>query len=436
LSSLVLVGCPVIVGPTDPTITVTPSAVTLEKNKSQSFQAKLSNNSSSTFTWSVASGNGTLSTTSSTPTTSVRYTAPATPGNYTITVTSPDVTGSRVINVKVVDLVSVLISPSVATVAPGDTITLNASLDSGKDSTFNWESTASDALSSTTGKTVTFTAPSAPGIYQVFATSADASGDGTANITVAAPFQATPDIDADDPLIPDLSIRAGERQTFIIDADEDIFEGDQLVAIEADTSSRIKLSVFDSSRNLVAVSDDPAYFTSDGSTSSLIEPQALSRRLFCVGPCVFIENLDGSSERYYVQIESSVDAAYDLFAYAELLTDSTEPGDIDDCVVTEVPAGTAEPFALETLGDVDCILSDGAENRVTLETVADTALAVRADVYDGATLVDTLNVPAGGGTDTYPGTGTAKNLRVVVRSSDGRAGPSRNSEYKITFNTP
>ena len=29
-------------------------------------------------------------------------------------------------------------------------------------------------------------------------------------------------------------------------------------------------------------------------------------------------------------------------------------------------------------------------------------------------LLDTLNVPAGGGTDVYPGTGTARNLRVVV----------------------
>jgi hypothetical protein len=209
------------------------------------------------------------------------------------------------------------------------------------------------------------------------------------------------------------------------------------MAIELDTSSPLKLSVFDANRNLIAVSNDATFFTG-GTTTGNLETQDLRTGFdtVCFGPCVQIPNVDRSSERYYIQIESSTSGTFSLFAYANPYQDLSEPAGQDDCDVTIAAAGEAEEFALETLGDVDCVLSDGAENRVILATNADTAIAVKADVYDGTSLIATLNAGPEVESDTFTIVGPAKSLRVLVRSSDGRAGPSKNSQYSITFNTP
>jgi plastocyanin len=429
LSVLVLVGCPVVVGPTTPTIKVTPPSVTLEKNKSQIFKAEMSDGTSATFGWLVLPGNGTLS---STTTPSVNYTAPATAGNYKITVDSSTASVATTVNIKVVDLVSVVVTPSAVTVAPGDTVTLNASLDSAKDSSFTWDSTGG-TLSASAGKTVTFTAPNTLGISEVIVKSPDASRDGTANITVA-PVQ-TANAQPETPILSGASIQAGQRQTYVIDLPSSIFDGGQdLVYFELGTSSDIKLSVFDANRDLIAVSNDPRFFTADGATTNIIEPQVI-KPVTCRGSCVILEKQTG---RFYIELESDINASYDLFAYSDPNGDKSEPNDESQCKST-----ANDFFALETLGDVDCFNSDAAYNKVTITTFADgaasaaddsTALEVEAKVFDRTSneLLATLKAGPGADSDSLTISGPAKQFKIVVRSSDGRAGPSANSRYGIT----
>ena len=82
--------------------------------------------------------------------------------------------------------------------------------------------------------------------------------------------------------------------------------------IELDAPSGVNLSVYDKNRNLVAVSNNAGYFTASGSNQ---QPYTLDMitTVFCLGPCVNIENTDGWSERYYIQIDADAGTSYDCF---------------------------------------------------------------------------------------------------------------------------
>jgi hypothetical protein len=165
------------------TVTVTPSAATLEPGESQPFNATVTGHADVSVTWTTTCG--TLTGTSNT----ITYTAPATEGTCTLTATSnadPTESASATITIAAPSTVSVSLSPTAVTLAPSDSQSFTATVTGTTDTGVTWATTCGTVSGS--GNTITYTAPATPSTCSLTATSvADPGESASATITVTEP---------------------------------------------------------------------------------------------------------------------------------------------------------------------------------------------------------------------------------------------------------
>ncbi|MBW6454623.1 MAG: SBBP repeat-containing protein [Trueperaceae bacterium] len=168
-----LVACPKTV-----IVTLTPYEVTLPAGGTQQFTATVVGAGDKGVKWSasggIVSGTGNV----------VSYTAPSAAGTYEVTATSKaDPSRSATATVAVTG-VTVAIVPVDVLLAPGGTKAFTATVTGAADPAVAW--TATGGTIEGAGHTVTYTAPSVEGSYQVTATSViDNDASATANVTVS-----------------------------------------------------------------------------------------------------------------------------------------------------------------------------------------------------------------------------------------------------------
>lgn len=192
-------------------VAVNPPSATIVGNTPKAFTAAVSNASNQAVTWSIQEGTptgGTLSATSGTTTT---YTPPIVSGPYNLVAISvADPTRKTIVPIGVNADVNVTVNPNNPTVFKGEQKVLTATVLNATNPTVTWsilQGAAGGSLSSTTGASVTYTAPSTPGIYTIKATG-DQGKFGLATINV-------PDV------------------TFSISADEDTVAANHTTTVRA-----------------------------------------------------------------------------------------------------------------------------------------------------------------------------------------------------------
>jgi hypothetical protein len=184
ISIIFAYGCGIL-PPNIASITVSPSTIIVGSTAFLSCEAAVSSGKELTYTWSV-NGGSLSSTTGKT----VSWTAPATAGTYIAIVTVSDgyQSSSATINLVVVAadapiINSLTASPSSVNVNATSTISCEATDPNGKTMTYTW-SCNGGSLSSTTGKAVTWTAPSTVGTYKITVTVSDDAASTTSTLDI------------------------------------------------------------------------------------------------------------------------------------------------------------------------------------------------------------------------------------------------------------
>ncbi len=153
-------------------VTVSPVTVTLPANGTQQFSATVTGDANTSVTWSVVEANGgTASNGGNTGGLPGLYAAPTLPGTFHVKATSnADPSKSATATVTVTPVVTIAVSPTSATVALGGTRSFTATVGGTANTAVNWSATGG-TLSTSTGATVTWTAPPQSGGYSITATS-------------------------------------------------------------------------------------------------------------------------------------------------------------------------------------------------------------------------------------------------------------------------
>jgi len=161
------------------TVTVNPPSASVKIGATQAFTATVTNATDTNVTWSVQeAGGGAIDANG-------LYTAPATAGTYhVVAVSKYDTAKSSIATVNVVP--GVRISPTSATATLRDQKTFVATVTGSANTAVTW-SIQEGAAGGTIGSTGVYTAPAAPGIFHIIATSnADTTQKATATVTVEA----------------------------------------------------------------------------------------------------------------------------------------------------------------------------------------------------------------------------------------------------------
>ncbi len=171
-------------------VSVSPTSATVVQGRQQTFVASVSHAANTQVNWSVdgiPNGSGAVGTITSAGV----YTAPNSAGPHTITATSQqDPTASASAAVNVVAQVTVAISPTSASLVPGQSQSFTATVNNATDPSVVWSVDGIAGGSSTVGTVSSsgvYTAPAATGQHTVTATSvADSSQSASAQVTVTA----------------------------------------------------------------------------------------------------------------------------------------------------------------------------------------------------------------------------------------------------------
>lgn len=165
-------------------VSVSPATATVQTLGTRFFYASVSGSTNTQVTWSVVdAGGGTISTTGS-------YTAPGVPGTFRVCATSvADASRRGYATVSVTSNVTIAVTPTTATVAPGQSASFSALVTGSTNQTVTWSvvEAAGGTATSTGASTATYTAPALAGTYHVMARSqADTARTATATLTVQA----------------------------------------------------------------------------------------------------------------------------------------------------------------------------------------------------------------------------------------------------------
>ena len=179
-------------------VKVTPSSATLVPNQQQNFTATVTGASNTAVNWfvdGIAGGNSTVGTING-----GLYTAPATAGNHSVKATSvadPTQSASAYVVVSSTPPVSVTVTPSSATLLPGQQQNFVATVTNASNTAVTWYVDGTAGGTSAAGTITTsglYTAPQSSGSHVVMAISAqDSTRNGSANVTVAAAAGVTAD---------------------------------------------------------------------------------------------------------------------------------------------------------------------------------------------------------------------------------------------------
>ena len=323
-----------------------------------------------------------------------------------------------------VTTVTVRVNPNSGLLGPGDSIVLTASLAPSGTTTFSWTASGGE-LSSTTGESVTYTAPNTAGVYTVTATSSTGIS-GTSTLTVAEAVSASPD--PNNPVLSNQNILAGQEDLFRVNVPSNL--SGSAIYFEAQGEG-LKITLFDASGNAIAESSSAAYFSKPGSASSL-QTQAISVELTCRGPCVIIPNNSG---QYFLEVEASQSTSYNLYVFGDVYQDSVDEAG-EDCSAPGSSLRTAAininvEGAIETLTDLDCVPASGA-SKVVLSTGVSTTIEILADIYSSGSLLATISAGPGEDTDTFESLSEG-NFEIIVRGNN-QAAPAKGSKYTMTIN--
>lgn len=334
----------------------------------------------------------------------------------------------------------VVVSPSSVVLGRGESLDLTATLDSGSATNFSWSVEAGAGSfndtngTSATGTKVKYTAPQNDGDYKVTVSAVGVEATSAVlTITVVEQVSATGAYNVDTPLRSGV-INPNSSKRYIIQTGG---LTKPLLKLEVGTSQSVTLKVFDANNQLLATSNNKTFFTKEPTpvNSQGLEPQIVLP-LRCDGPCVAIPR---TGERYIVLIEAgNAQVSYRFDAYEDAYAEDTEPAN-NTCVDSDaLPGGEGnytEVGAIETLGDVDCFNTVRPVGTVRLVRTAGTTLNLKAEITNLTTnRVDTLEVKqTDSATEQVLTFAPAAPVKIVVTSSDGRAGPSENSIYNVVF---
>ncbi len=165
------------------TVSISPSAATLAPGGTLGFMATVTGSTDTAVTWLASCGSiaGTGTT--------VTYTAPASEGSCTVTATSsadPSEQAEAIVRVVAAPLATVTVTPSAATLAPGESQPFTATVSGLADTSVTWAASCGSIAG--TGSAVTYTAPASEGTCTVTATSvADPTESASAVVTVVEP---------------------------------------------------------------------------------------------------------------------------------------------------------------------------------------------------------------------------------------------------------
>jgi len=161
-------------------VAVTPKTAALQTGGTWAFTATVTGSSNTAVTWSVPSGQGTI-------TQAGFYTAPAVAGTYTVTATSQADTSqsdTATVTVTSAPAISVAVTPKTVPLQPGKTQIFTANVIGTSNTAVTWSVTSGQGTITQAGL---YTAPAVAGNHIVAATSqADTSKSDTATVAVSA----------------------------------------------------------------------------------------------------------------------------------------------------------------------------------------------------------------------------------------------------------
>lgn len=171
----------------------------------------------------------------------------------------------------------------------------------------------------------------------------------------------------------------------------------------------------------------------------------------CRGSCIIIKKGQGTVY-LRVRAKTSTPVNYKLFIFSDKYRDSSEPANepvggkcvfstsnlIHSAAIVITPK---EPYALETVSDVDCFSSNARTNAITLNAGSGLTFNLKAQILDRSG--NLLKFRDGRDAILYVGpnhstTATASatfpsEFILRVSSADGRAAPAAHSQYTVTF---
>ncbi|MCA9838647.1 MAG: PKD domain-containing protein [Trueperaceae bacterium] len=323
---------------------------------------------------------------------------------------------------QVSNLPRVLVSPDSLLLAPGETARLSASISSAEVALFSW-SASQGTLSRTTGSVVDYTAPGTAGTYTITVTADIPSR--AATITVVVADAVTAIADPNTPVRSNETIGIVDQKVYKLTVPSGLTQ--PLIYFELQTTDDVAIGLYDADQRLIAKSNSADVFVGD--SLATLKTQAISTNVVCRGPCIIIRNEPGT---YYLKVQSSLIATYNLFVYDDIYQDTAEPDDAN-CTGTALKTSaiviTADA-AIETLDDLDCFtLSDA--NTVEVNTKASTAIRLRVQAFSNGTLLDSQVI--GPGLDTYTLNFTTPANGQLIVSGENEAAPAGSSSYSVSI---
>lgn len=223
------------------------------------------------------------------------------------------------------------------------------------------------------------------------------------------------------------------------------------------SNENVALTLYDSTGAPRRQSNSKKYFGKIGvglTSHAALESQSITVPTVCRGSCIIVDKGEGVVYLRVAAKRNAPSASFKLYAFSDTYKDSTEPENQpknnNACSFTLNSQGivisptTPHRGAIETVEDVDCFSSKVATNSVTLEAAPNTTFNIKARLLDqngnplkvaGTTTDAVLTVGPNNRTRKATLTSSGRVL-VEISSADGRAAPSANSQYILTFNNP
>jgi hypothetical protein len=330
-----------------------------------------------------------------------------------------------------VDVLRVTISPgTLAPLPPGTNQVFTASVNSSDPTEFRWTATGG-TLSSSTGTSITYTAPDEAGTYTLRAeTTGFTSIDDSVEITVD-PFLGAEPVNASTngaAISATTTLSPGASKLYVVSVDQATADAGQALYIEIDKT--IELTVFDANRTAFASSTSADFFASGLTGLASFTTQAVPRLVNCRGACVI---QDAEAEVHYVKIENSSASTLevDFFAFVEDYGDSGEDENDTEATALTLTRAAGDSGAIESLGDSDFYKVGESGD---LLFISQSSIGLQADVEDTSGEIRTV-LPTTDDTTTVIRLVAGDLIRVYI-DGNSKAADANSSFYSLTITTP
>jgi hypothetical protein len=306
-------------------------------------------------------------------------------------------------------IVTVSISPTSATLEPGEEQEFTATVSGTSDTAVDWTATCGDIVG--TGSTVTYVAPGSEADCTVRVSSAARPAASASALVEVRERALESSTDPDDP-VADLELAAGETVVFRVNVPSDQRGTDRRLVIEVDDDEGVR------QLDLVLLDPNGATATASTSGTAFFQPgrqgvgegfigtrltaadarlradvvdRAVSIIAECFGPCIS-RPAPGDLTHVYVEVTNvgGGSETVPFYAYTQPYLDEAEPA--NDSPAGAVDVSTGQPFrgAIEVIGDEDWVYF-ADPGTVTLTQREDYDLNIRMQVVDeDGFIVDTI----------------------------------------------